>query len=191
LRTIIGVQGFLQNEIWLDAPVSTGHQALGRHQQTINSKGKNMSSEILMGPVLSFRGLVGQTWRVTALVVGLEVSPPALELEGYVLVTSSVPVAHPNLSLVEGPLSFFASDNVTCGSADDLNDHWSHESHENERKRLVRSLVALGERTQCRVTLVSGDEHADLPGQHRGQRWLSQPSGCWWPNPAAGAGLPW
>lgn len=78
---------------------------------------------------------------------------------GHVLVVSSVPVAHPKLSLMEKPLTWFASDSVTDSNADDLNDHWSHDRHENERKRLVRTLVSLGERARCRVTLVSGDVH--------------------------------
>ena len=77
----------------------------------------------------------------------------------HMLVMSSVPVVHPKLSLVEGPLTFLANDNVTSGSADDLNDHWSHDRHEHERKRLVQALVALGERVKCRVALVSGDVH--------------------------------
>ena len=77
----------------------------------------------------------------------------------HVLVMSSVPVAHPKLSLIEGAVTWLASDNTTSGDADDLNDHWSHDRHEDERKRLVRTLVQLGERMKARVTLVSGDVH--------------------------------
>lgn len=83
----------------------------------------------------------------------------ALSGASHVLLMSSVPVAHPKMSLIEKPLSWFASDSVTDSNADDLNDHWSHDKHEDERKRLVRTLVALGEQKRCRVTLLSGDVH--------------------------------
>jgi len=79
--------------------------------------------------------------------------------QSHVLIMSSVPVAHPKLGVAEGVLDLTSSDSVTNGLADDLNDHWSHDSHEDERKRLVRTLVALGERMNTRVTLISGDVH--------------------------------
>lgn len=84
-----------------------------------------------------------------------EALPPAT----HWLVMSSVPVAHPKLSLAEKPLTWFASDSVTDSNADDLNDHWAHDRHEDERKRLIRTLVSLGERAACRITLLSGDVH--------------------------------
>ena len=77
----------------------------------------------------------------------------------HVLIMSSVPVVHPKLGIAEGVLDLTASDSVTSGLADDLNDHWSHDRHEDERKRLVRTLVSLGETLKTRVTLVSGDVH--------------------------------
>jgi len=77
----------------------------------------------------------------------------------HVLVMSSVPVAHPKMSLIEGPVGWLASDNPTSGDADDLNDHWSHDSHLGERAQLVNALVALAEQLSCRVTLLSGDVH--------------------------------
>jgi hypothetical protein len=77
----------------------------------------------------------------------------------HVLFMSSVPVAHPKLSLAEGLLDTFGQDHVIDSSADDLKDHWSHDDHEGERKRLLEVLSGVARDKQLRVSLVSGDVH--------------------------------
>jgi hypothetical protein len=72
---------------------------------------------------------------------------------------SSVPVAHPKLSLAEGLFDIFGHDHVTDSNADDLRDHWAHDDHEGERKRLLESLTRAAERQKVRVSIVSGDVH--------------------------------
>jgi hypothetical protein len=77
----------------------------------------------------------------------------------HLVVLSSVPVAHPKISLAEGLLDAFGSDHVTDSNADDINDHWSHDRHDGERKRLIRTLIRTATEQELRVTLVSGDVH--------------------------------
>jgi PhoD related phosphatase len=77
---------------------------------------------------------------------------------GHQLIISSVPVVHPKLSTAEA-ITSWQGDDVVEGLGDDLNDHWAHDRHEDERKRLVRALMQLAERALCRVTIVSGDVH--------------------------------
>jgi hypothetical protein len=77
----------------------------------------------------------------------------------HLLIMSSVPVAHPKISLAESLLSIFGSDHVTDSNADDINDHWSHDRHDGERKRLIRNLIKAGKDQQLRITIVSGDVH--------------------------------
>lgn len=55
----------------------------------------------------------------------------------HLLLLSSVPVAHPKLSLAEAAFDIFGQDHVLDSNADDLRDHWSHDDHEGERKRLI------------------------------------------------------
>lgn len=77
----------------------------------------------------------------------------------HVLVMSSVPAIHPKLALAENVLDFSNSESVTNSIADDLRDHWTHDDHDGERKRLFRNLVQAASLRQLRVTLVSGDVH--------------------------------
>lgn len=77
----------------------------------------------------------------------------------HLLVLSSVPVAHPKLSLAESFLDSFGEDHVTDSNADDLRDHWSHDDHEGERKRLLSTLSTIAESLQLRVSILSGDVH--------------------------------
>lgn len=77
----------------------------------------------------------------------------------HLLFMSSVPVVHPKLSLAEAFLDNFGSDHVLDSSADDLKDHWSHDDHEGERKRLIETLLRTAEQKELRATLVSGDVH--------------------------------
>jgi hypothetical protein len=77
----------------------------------------------------------------------------------HLIFMSSVPVAHPKLSLAEGVLDNFGQDHVLDSSADDLRDHWSHDDHEGERKRLLETLTSVAENKKLRVSIVSGDVH--------------------------------
>ena len=77
----------------------------------------------------------------------------------YLLVMSSVPVAHPKLSLAETFLDTFTQDDVLKGGADDLRDHWTHDDHEGERKRLIQSLASISESKKMRIVILSGDVH--------------------------------
>ena len=77
----------------------------------------------------------------------------------HLLFMSSVPVVHPKLSFAELALDTFGYDHVTDSNADDLKDHWSHDDHEGERKRLLEVLSGLAKEKKVRVSFVSGDVH--------------------------------
>lgn len=77
----------------------------------------------------------------------------------HLIFMSSVPVAHPKLSLAEGLLDTFGQDDVLDSNADDLKDHWAHGDHEGERKRLLETLTRVAEKNELRVSIVSGDVH--------------------------------
>ena len=77
----------------------------------------------------------------------------------HLLIMSSVPVVHPKLPLAELFLDKFGQDHVTDSNADDLKDHWSHDDHEGERKRLLEVFSALSRDKRIRVSLISGDVH--------------------------------
>jgi hypothetical protein len=77
----------------------------------------------------------------------------------HLILLSSVPVAHPKLSLAEGLLDTFGQDHVLDSNADDLKDHWAHDDHEGERKRLLETLTQVAEENQLRVSIASGDVH--------------------------------
>jgi hypothetical protein len=72
---------------------------------------------------------------------------------------SSVPVAYPKLGLAEWGVELGGAPNIQTGLSDDLNDHWSHQSHEGERKRLIRALISAANARKVRITLLSGDVH--------------------------------
>lgn len=82
----------------------------------------------------------------------------------HLIVLSSVPVVHPKLALAEALLETFGNDHVLDSSADDLRDHWSHDDHEGERKRLIETLSRLAERKRLRTCIVSGDVHVAARG---------------------------
>ncbi|WP_288251604.1 alkaline phosphatase D family protein [uncultured Hydrogenophaga sp.] len=77
----------------------------------------------------------------------------------HLLFMSSVPVVHPKLPLAELLMDKFGQDHVTDSNADDLKDHWSHDDHEGERKRLLEVLSGLAQEKKIRVSMVSGDVH--------------------------------
>ena len=77
----------------------------------------------------------------------------------HLLFMSSVPVVHPKLPMAELLMDKFGQDHVTDSNADDLKDHWSHDDHEGERKRLLEVFSRLARDKKIRVSLVSGDVH--------------------------------
>lgn len=77
----------------------------------------------------------------------------------HAVLMSSVPVAHPKLAAAEMLLDSFGCEHVVESSADDLKDHWSHDDHESERKRLVRMLLRTAQEKRIRISIVSGDVH--------------------------------
>lgn len=77
----------------------------------------------------------------------------------HLIFLSSVPVIHPKLSLAEGLVDTFGQDHVLDSSADDLKDHWSHDDHEGERKRLLETLARIAKQKMLRVSIASGDVH--------------------------------
>lgn len=77
----------------------------------------------------------------------------------HLLFLSSVPVIHPKLTLIDGLFDTFGQDHVLDSNADDLKDHWSHDDHEGERKRLLEVLTNVAEECRLRVSILSGDVH--------------------------------
>jgi hypothetical protein len=77
----------------------------------------------------------------------------------HLLFLSSVPVVHAKLSLAESALDTFGQDHVLDSNADDLKDHWAHNDHEGERKRLLETLTMVAEQHKLRISIVSGDVH--------------------------------
>lgn len=86
---------------------------------------------------------------------GDDEAPDALR---HLLVMSSIPVVHPDMSWLEGPVGFFGSE-----LEDDLRDHWNSHAHKGERLRLVHRLFALNKQG-IRVTFLSGDVHIAAAG---------------------------
>jgi len=104
-----------------------------------------------------------ETWKaVQTWLRGLPGTPAgALAPAGcqHLLVMSSVPIAHPKLSMAEDVLDIFGHDHVLDSNADDLRDHWSHDDHEGERLRLVETLAQCAREKALRVSVLSGDVH--------------------------------
>ncbi len=88
-----------------------------------------------------------------------EHGPQPIKSCQHLIFMSSVPVVHPKLSFAELLLDKFGQDHVTDSNADDLIDHWSHDDHEGERKRLLEVLSSFARDKKVRVSLVSGDVH--------------------------------
>lgn len=79
----------------------------------------------------------------------------------HLLVMSSIPVVHPDFSMLEKALSIFPGQQEL---EDDLRDHWLSNPHKQERLRLIHRLLDFSETKQCRVTLLSGDVHVGAVG---------------------------
>jgi hypothetical protein len=97
----------------------------------------------------------------------------------HLLCMSSVPVVHPKLSLVEGLLDTFGQDHVQDSNADDLKDHWSHDDHEGERKRLLETLARTAQTLSLQATILSGDVHVAAWGTVTSRH--STPEAYWAP----------
>ncbi|MGE5385106.1 MAG: alkaline phosphatase D family protein [Betaproteobacteria bacterium] len=79
----------------------------------------------------------------------------------HLLLMSSIPVVHPDFSMLEKALSIFPGQQEL---EDDLRDHWRSNPHKQERLRLIHRLLDFARTHQCRVTLLSGDVHVGAVG---------------------------
>ena len=79
----------------------------------------------------------------------------------HLLILSSIPVVHPDFSLIERTLSVFPGQQEL---EDDLRDHWNSPAHKQERLRFIHRLLALSQARKYRVTLLSGDVHVGAVG---------------------------
>ena len=90
----------------------------------------------------------------------------------HVLLMSSVPVVHADLSalervaVLERPLNWFRA---MPGGSDDLRDQWRSLGHQEEWRALVRQLVAFSARTRASVTILSGEIHVAAMGRLDGE----------------------
>jgi hypothetical protein len=91
----------------------------------------------------------------------------------HLLVMSSIPVVHPDMSFIERGLGFVPG---MQGIEDDLHDQWVSYNHRTERLRLVHRLLDFAEAKGTRVSIVSGDVHVAALGVvesvRRPVRWL-------------------
>lgn len=92
----------------------------------------------------------------------------------HLLVMSSIPVVHPDLSFAETALDLLP---IGQELEDDLHDQWGSYSHRTERLRLVHRLLEFAEAEGTRVTILSGDVHVAALGvvasARRPVRWLN------------------
>jgi hypothetical protein len=85
----------------------------------------------------------------------------------HLFVMSSIPVVHPDFSLLENALGIFPGRQEL---EDDLKDHWTSVPHRQERLRFVHRLLDFQAKSGCRVTLLSGDVHVGAVGIVRSGR---------------------
>ena len=85
----------------------------------------------------------------------------------HLFVLSSIPVVHPDFSLVETGFGILPGQQAL---EDDLKDHWHSRSHKVERLRLIHRLLQFAEKKETRVTLLSGDVHVGAVGVIESQR---------------------
>ena len=79
----------------------------------------------------------------------------------HLLVMSSIPVVHPDMSFLERGLGFVPG---MQGIEDDLHDQWVSYNHRTERLRMVHRLFDFAEANGTRVSIVSGDVHVAALG---------------------------
>ena len=86
----------------------------------------------------------------------LEHSPP------HLLVVSSIPVVYLNFATAEKFLDWFP---WRQDLEDDLYDQWESPAHQEERARLIMTLLDHAAATRTRVTVLSGDVHVGARGR--------------------------
>ena len=79
----------------------------------------------------------------------------------HLLVMSSIPVIHPDMSFIERGLGFVPG---MQGIEDDLHDQWVSYNHRTERLRFVHRLLDFAEAKGTRVSIISGDVHVAALG---------------------------
>jgi len=79
----------------------------------------------------------------------------------HLLIMSSIPLAHPDFSLIEKTLGFIPSSQEL---EDDLHDHWASREHSDERKYFIRKILFWAREYNCRITILSGDVHIAANG---------------------------
>jgi hypothetical protein len=79
----------------------------------------------------------------------------------HLLVMSSIPVLHPDMSFLERGLGLVPG---MQGIEDDLHDQWVSYNHKTERLRLIHRLLNFSEAKGTRVTILSGDVHVAATG---------------------------
>jgi len=79
----------------------------------------------------------------------------------HLFVMSSIPVVHPDFSLLESLLGIIPGQQEL---EDDLKDHWHSKSHKGERNRLIHRLLRYSLDENFRVTILSGDVHVAALG---------------------------
>ncbi|MBK8175643.1 MAG: alkaline phosphatase family protein [Rhodospirillales bacterium] len=90
----------------------------------------------------------------------------------HLLVMSSIPVVHADLSLAERALDIVPG---RQDLEDDLHDQWTSYEHRIERLRVIRRLLSFADAKGTRVTILSGDVHVAALGVIEWQR----PSARW------------
>ena len=79
----------------------------------------------------------------------------------HLFILSSIPVVHPDFSLVESTFGIIPGQQEL---EDDLKDHWHSRTHKAERLRLIHRLLNFAKEKKVRVTLLSGDVHVGAVG---------------------------
>ena len=92
----------------------------------------------------------------------------------HLLVMSSIPVVHPDLTFVQQALDVLPGQQEL---EDDLHDQWNSYSHRTEQIRLLHRLLDFAEANGTRVTILSGDVHVAALGvvesTRRPSRWMN------------------
>ena len=92
----------------------------------------------------------------------------------HLLVMSSIPVVHPDLTFAQQALDALPGQQDL---EDDLHDQWNSYSHRVEQLRLLHRLLDFAEAQGTRVTILSGDVHVAALGvvesTRRPSRWLN------------------
>ncbi len=85
----------------------------------------------------------------------------------HLLVMSSIPVVHPDFSMLESALRFVPG---RQSLEDDLRDHWRSRAHKAERLRLIHRLFDIQYQYGIRVSILSGDVHVAALGMMEWKR---------------------